>query len=186
MRLDHAQRIAADVVMKLRPYCEKIEVAGSIRRMAPHCGDIEVVVIPKQLPQPSLLGADEMVRHPGFAKCVAQWKKVKGDAANGKYTQRIIMLDLPSVNEKEFKLDIFTADKNNFGYIMAIRTGSEEFSKRLANRWVELGLHGDAGFLYKDGEKMLTPTEEDFFKLLKLDYVEPHKRNIPSPPKPKN
>lgn len=180
MKLDHARRIASDVVMKLRPYCEVIEIAGSIRRCSPICGDVEVVCIPKQLPQPTLLGTDEFVRHPGFAKTIAQWKKVKGDSSTGKYTQRLIAIDLPSVTEREFKLDIFTADKNNFGYIMAIRTGSEEFSKRLAKRWVEMGFHGDAGFLYKDDKKILSPTEEDFFKILEMDFVEPHKRNIPT------
>ncbi len=178
MRLEHARKIAADVVLKLRPYVEEIEVAGSVRRCKPIVGDIEVVVIPKSTPQHDLLGVEiGAMRDPGFARVISQWKKVKGDASTGKYTQRILNLDYPSIDEKEFKLDIFTATRDNWGYILAIRTGSENFSKRFAKQWVDKGFHGDAGMLCDaDNNPIKTPTEEEFFKIIGMPFVPPHKR----------
>jgi DNA polymerase/3'-5' exonuclease PolX len=46
MELKRAQEIASQVITKLAPYCERIEVAGSIRRRRPFVHDIDVVVIP--------------------------------------------------------------------------------------------------------------------------------------------
>ena len=43
--------ITERLVSILAPFCERIEIAGSLRRLKPEVGDIELVVIPK-------LGAD--------------------------------------------------------------------------------------------------------------------------------
>jgi DNA polymerase/3'-5' exonuclease PolX len=40
--------IAGRIVEALRPYCERIEIAGSLRREKPMVGDIEIVAIPRR------------------------------------------------------------------------------------------------------------------------------------------
>ncbi|MEW6287659.1 MAG: hypothetical protein AB1509_15670 [Chloroflexota bacterium] len=45
--LPEAQKIAARVIDALAPHCQRIEVAGSIRRQSPQVGDIEIVCQPK-------------------------------------------------------------------------------------------------------------------------------------------
>jgi hypothetical protein len=47
MRYEQAKSIADGMVEKLSGYCDKIEIAGSVRRKKPEVHDIEIVAIPK-------------------------------------------------------------------------------------------------------------------------------------------
>ncbi|NJD23354.1 MAG: hypothetical protein FIA82_11915 [Melioribacter sp.] len=97
-------------------------IAGSIRREKKESGDIEIVCMPKNIliDDPERMFTQTLVRHPEFVKIINSLEKVKGDA-EGKYTQRIL--------PEGIKLDLFTATPDNWGYILAIRTGPEGFSK---------------------------------------------------------
>lgn len=162
--LELARRLASQVVMALRPYCDVIEVAGSIRRQKAEIGDIEIVCIPKLLPKFDMFQSETgKERHPGFKQAVNQWKFVKGDAAEGKYMQRVMVFEIGD-ESKEIKIDIFTAKLESWGYILTIRTGSAEFSKYLAECWKKAGYHGDEGYL-KDPDDKIIPveTEEKLF-----------------------
>ncbi len=46
-KLEEAKAIALRVCERIAPACERVEVAGSIRRGKPQVGDIELVVIPR-------------------------------------------------------------------------------------------------------------------------------------------
>lgn len=43
-----ALQVAFRLKMALTPYCERVELAGSIRRCRPQVGDIELVTIPRR------------------------------------------------------------------------------------------------------------------------------------------
>ena len=47
MNLQQAQQIAERIKSELAPHCDRIEIAGSIRRKKPEVKDIEIVCIPK-------------------------------------------------------------------------------------------------------------------------------------------
>ena len=49
MELERARKIADAVVKRLSSYCQKIEVAGSIRRQKPWVKDVDLVLIPNDL-----------------------------------------------------------------------------------------------------------------------------------------
>ena len=49
MRLEQSQKLAQEIVDQIRPYCESVEVAGSIRRKKSEVHDVDVVLIPKPL-----------------------------------------------------------------------------------------------------------------------------------------
>jgi hypothetical protein len=49
MLLKDAKLIAINICHKLHPYCDRINIAGSIRRKKPEVKDIEIVCIPKQI-----------------------------------------------------------------------------------------------------------------------------------------
>jgi len=158
MTLLQAQEIAISVVQKLRPFCNRIEIAGSIRRQRPEVGDIEVVLIPN----PSKLY--------DLYEAVNSWQKVKGKVG-GKYTQRIL--------PEGIKLDIFMCQESNWGNIYAVRTGSAEFSHQiLARGWVKAGYRSDGGFLYKGDERICVREEKDLFDLICVQYVEPEFREV--------
>lgn len=59
--LAQAQRLAEQVRLLIADSCERVQVAGSIRRRRLDVGDIELVCIPKQIEQRNLLG--EVVGH---------------------------------------------------------------------------------------------------------------------------
>lgn len=162
MKLKRAKEIAFEVLEILKPHCERIEIAGSIRREVPEPNDIEIVAIPK----PYDVGLFES----GIATVVKKWKKVKGELPC-KYTQRIL--------PEGIKLDLFFATPDNWGLIFAIRTGSADFShKVLASRWVKLGYKSLNGMLTKDGKTFPVREEIDLFKILELEWVEPKERVI--------
>jgi DNA polymerase (family 10) len=154
--------IAEWVKFRLAPHCERIEIAGSIRRRKPVCKDIEIVAIPKPY--------DTGLFESGIAVPVNQWQKVKG-ILPCKYTQRIL--------PQGIKLDLFFAEPGNWGLIYAIRTGSAEFShKVLATGWVRQGYHSNEGYLYKGTTRIEIREETELFDLLGMKFIEPNLRFI--------
>jgi DNA polymerase/3'-5' exonuclease PolX len=47
--LEDAQSVADKLIEALKPFCSRVQVSGSIRRMKPEIGDIDLVVIPSEL-----------------------------------------------------------------------------------------------------------------------------------------
>lgn len=157
-----AHKIALDVLEQLRPFCERIEIGGSIRRKKSEVGDIEIIAVAK----PYEIGLFQS----GIASVINQWKRVKGELPC-KYTQRI----LPS----GIKLDIFFTTEENWGLTFALRTGSADYSHYvLANGWVRNGFKSIDGYLFKNNERYEIREEKDLFRIIGIPYVEPESRNF--------
>lgn len=157
-----AKRIADGVVSELAPHCERIAIAGSIRRQRPEVGDIEIVAIPS----PYDVGLFES----GIATVVNRWEKVRGELPC-RYTQRVL--------PEGVNLDLFFATPVNWGLILAIRTGSARFSHEvLAAGWVKAGFNSvDGGLVSRlTGDPVPTPEETDVFHVAGLQWVEPQHR----------
>lgn len=165
MILEEALLIAERIKAEMAPHCERLEIAGSIRRKKPEVKDIEIVAIAK--PYEIDMFED------GLASVVNKWEKVKGNMQYGKckYTQRI----LPD----GIKLDLFFAEPGNWGLIYAIRTGSADYSHRvLASGWVKRGYKSIEGYIHSGERKIETPEEEDLFRISNVEWVEPEMRNL--------
>ncbi len=91
MELEKAQIIADQVKNKLAPFCERIEIAGSIRRRRPFVHDIDIVAIPGNQGQ-----FITMLRDIGTFKIGGQ---------------KVIR-----VNHPEIELDVYVADSGDLGY----------------------------------------------------------------------
>ena len=163
MKLQTALQIAEKVKALLEPHCERIEIAGSIRRKKPLVKDIEIVAIPK----PYETGLFKS----GIATVVNQWPKLKGELPC-KYTQRLL--------PEGIKLDLFFAKPGNWGLILAIRTGSAEYSYNVLGKgWVKNGYHSKDGYLYRDNTRIDVPEEINLFnKIGMLHVVDPELRKI--------
>jgi len=155
MKREEAKKTAEKYLNILKLFCQRIEIAGSIRREKPEVKDIEIVCIPQDLT--------------GFSAEVNKLQKVKGKPS-GKYTQRIL--------PEGIKLDLFIANEKNWGLIFAIRTGSADFShKILACGWVKKGCHSKDGKLSdKQGREIILREEEDLFDFIGIPFVEPRLR----------
>ena len=171
MELHRAEKIANKYIEVLSPYCEpgRCVVAGSVCRKKPEVGDLEIVCIPKlyETYNNELFGESIWATHPGFVNEVNKLQKVKGEPT-GKYTQRIL--------PEGINLDLFMANKDNWGYILAIRIGPDGYSKYLANTWKKNGFLGIDGDLTLNGEIIPVREERDLFRIIGLEYVDPEYR----------
>jgi DNA polymerase (family 10) len=155
--MEHAKaRIIAEAVLRqLQPYCDRIEIAGSLRRNREEVGDVELVCIPKQ---------SEILF---FVQVLDQYEHVKG-SATGKYIQ---------VRFHGVQVDVFMATEDNWGYIFAIRTGNADFSKRIVGTWLpRYGYQCKDGYVWKDGRKVSIRDEETLFAKMGLSWIDPRFR----------
>jgi len=173
MNLSEARPLAECLVAKLRPYCDRIEIAGSIRRGRPDVGDVELVCIPKR--HTAGLFGDDYEVNPGF---VAEVNKMPGGKGSpeGKYTRRSMKW-----GASEIGIDIFMTVAPIWGSIFAIRTGSADFSHYvLAKRWTKLKWRSVDGVLIHDddGERKTFAEEDELFDFLGIEWVAPEWRDV--------
>lgn len=154
IELERAQRTAQEVVKRLSPYCQRIEVAGSVRREKPRVNDIDLVLIPN----------DPWNLHAELTK-MGQFKM------SGSKILRLMTGDTP--------VDIYIADEHTWATLLLIRTGSAGNNIRLATLAKKRGWHlaasGD-GLFDEKGERIAGDTEESIYQALGLPYQEPKGR----------
>jgi DNA polymerase (family 10) len=161
--LAKAQHYAETIAEKLHSYCDKIEIAGSIRRGRPYCGDIDLVVLPRDIE--------------GLRDRVKLGRKVITDG-----TQNLIV-ELADGTQ----LDIFIArpqtrtlldiNPTNFGSLFLCRTGSSKHNIYLIEHAKTLGLiWSPYQGIYRGHDLIASETEEDIFQALQLTPVPPGKR----------
>ena len=192
--LEVAQKIAVDICYKLQPFCEKINIAGSVRRKKPEVKDIEIVCVPKQETQYDMFGTPfTSGRSRGLRDLVLTLGRAIKGSSNGKYMQ----IELP----QGINLDLFMPDDFDYYRQYAIRTGSADYAaKIIATGWKKKGWCGSNKGLRKisdcieikgsDGKSKwkcvkanaeLPPvwqSEEQFFEWLGIKYLPPNLRNI--------
>lgn len=177
---------------------ERWEIAGSIRRKRPECGDVEHVIIPAfgDKPAAGLFAQPERVNllwHHADA-LVAGHAIDKHWNGNGlTWGEKMRRADY-----RGFSHDIFTAMVDNWGCILAIRTGSADFSKRLVTGLLRNQYRQADGYVWRcrpcphcarpdpckacNGtrldpvERLSVGTEEEFFSLAGVMYVQPEAR----------
>jgi DNA polymerase (family 10) len=154
MELAYAQKLAQDIVEQIRPHCERIEVAGSIRRKKSEVRDIDIVLIPKPLL---------------WHRIIATLQR-KMEAEVVKRGDNIAQLTIKDVN-----VDLYVATPETWGGLLLIRTGSAGHNIRLSKRALSMGLKLTHSGLTKDG-KIIASTEKEIFEALSLNYIEPEER----------
>lgn len=155
MELERAQRIASQVISRLSPYCQRIEVAGSVRRKKVTVKDIDLVAI---LSDPWNFLYE--VRPMGIID-------KKGD--------KLIYFTIPG----GASINIYFATPETWATLFLIKTGSKESNIRLATLAKKRGWHlaasGD-GLFNENGQRIAGDTEESIYGALDLPYQRPEKR----------
>ena len=155
MELEKAQKIANEIKQSLEPHCEKLAVAGSVRRQRPVVKDIDFVLVPKDryLVDIILMGLGKL--------------KMSG-------------MKLSRVQTDSIRLDIYFATPETFATLLLIRTGSVESNIRLCAAAKRRGwrLCADGSGLFNEkGERVAGDSERSIYQALGLPYQEPSERN---------
>lgn len=165
--------IACGLVERLRPACQRIAVAGSIRRKKAMIGDIEIVAIPT--PITDLFGTPVSTTLVDATLAVWPIRFVK----NG---QKYKQFTFEGRSGETYTVDLFLQpDPATWGINYMIRTGSPEFSKRMVTRrslggYMPDDLRVDGARVWRNGTAIETPEEADVFALWGMDFVEPEDR----------
>lgn len=204
MKLHAAISIAEKIVRELAPACERIEIAGSIRRARAEVNDIDLVILPKP-------GKLDAIKNRCKERCrvITDGRKnficalkVGSSRCDDRTAQRAV----PTI--AEFQLDIFFAHgaepdlienkPGNFGSLLLCRTGSKEHNIKIASlaksrdmawktyeglyaggewRRIESGADEE----YAGGKIIASETEEEIFQALGIEFVPPALREVGAP-----
>jgi DNA polymerase/3'-5' exonuclease PolX len=157
---------AHEVMRLLNPVCERIEIAGSLRRGKPEVGDIEIVCIPK--PTKDLFG-NTTLNSSAIENALSGYTFIK----NGEHFKQF---DLGTL-----KCDLFITNELCWGVIFLIRTGSADFSHKMVTPkkyggFMPSHLHVKDGRLCDDTGPCPTPEEKDVFAIYGMDFIPPEAR----------
>lgn len=163
--LAKARAMAEKIAASLQEVCTRVEIAGSIRRGRPDCGDLDFVVMTDN---------PVKLRERVMQRCrIRQWgpQNILAVMENG------VTLDIfiahPGIKE------LFDTKPSNWGTLLLCRTGSVahnvylvETAKRAGMKWNPY--HG----LYSGNKLIASETEQDIFTALGLPFVPPEKREV--------
>jgi len=202
--LDKARNIAINTATKLAPYCDRLDIAGSVRRCKFEVHDIEIVCQPKKVSVeiPNLFETRTVgkVTSPEFIKSLKSLGKiVKGNPEGGRFVQLLVPNTLGG--PKIIQIDIFMPQQHDYYRMFAIRTGSAAYSQStIASAWVKAGWCGTSKGLRLEKEckphrssegKIIwtciatSPTlppewksEAEFFMWLNIPHIHPKLRTV--------
>jgi DNA polymerase/3'-5' exonuclease PolX len=160
------------LVTRLAPACERIEIAGSLRRKKALVSDIELVAIPK--PVVNLLG--EPTGDRTELDALLDTLPVHFTKRGRKYQQ--FWFD---GTQLPFYVDLFLPLPECWAVVYMIRTGSADFSRRMVTAQSQGGYMPDGyrvqdGRVWVDGRALDIADERALFGLWGMDYIEPEDR----------
>lgn len=189
--LSHAQKLANRLVQLLEPHCERIQIAGSIRREKNEVGDIEIVCQPKKMAADIFEFSHKPILE--FWAELSRFTRLMGKPDG---TGRQYKYSIPTGWSKPdfIQLDLFIPQPDDYFRQLAIRTGRANYSASvIAHGWRKLGWVGTEDGLRREeqvekkGEGWVcihpNPTlpprwtsESDFFQWLQVPYIHPTER----------
>lgn len=179
LSLEQASFIACEVISELDPACERIEVAGSVRRKRPEVGDLEIVCIPKtrlagQLPLFGLAEGKRVSVLKSHLEVLIKEGKLQEHPTDSKMGKRYMKVQHPC----GISVDIFAVlPPAHWGVIYLLRTGSKEFNFWVLEQARKGGITFEEGQLLSGGEVIPAPEEKSVFEALGLPFVRPTDRD---------
>lgn len=174
-----AHRLAVELMEELAPFCERIIIAGSLRRNRPDVGDIELLYIPsfedRQADMFTTEPADvagEKIDAMLAAGTFSKRPKIDGTFTWGKKNRLAIHRD-------GIPVDLFATTQENWWVSLVIRTGGKETNLRLTNGALAKGMHLNAygsGFTLQNKRVVTAHSERDVFELAGVRYAAPEDR----------
>lgn len=175
MKLQQARELAERWVDCLAPQCERIEIAGGVRRGKPEPHDIEIVCIPRTDTEQDMFG--DIIGDKSCLEALINGMIGAGMCEAIKNGPKYKQLALP----QGINLDLFIVHPETWAVQFVIRTGPKEFGhwcvkKRKYGGALPSNLRVKDGLVWSHGKPLPLKEERDFLDLLGLGWVEPKDR----------
>ena len=160
--LEEAKNLACQLKATVDVHCDRIEVAGSIRRQKTKVHDIDFVVV---------------------AKSDAEWQKIsdklKHLKAKPNCSGNSVIKAFVPCQSGLFQVDFYRAKPSTLGIHLLVRTGSAEHNMWLAGYAISKGMRiRYSEGLLKEGNVVAGETEKEVFEALGLPHPLPSEREI--------
>jgi DNA polymerase/3'-5' exonuclease PolX len=167
--------IARELGNLLAPACQRVEVAGSVRRLKKEVHDIDLVIwaIYQRTADVDMFGQETNVRFMPYELmgCLRKHVLMKPHAKIVSFAYRCGMDQIP------VELYLAEQDGSNFEALLQMRTGSTEFNLNLVSQARRRGLEYRAGYgLYRGEQRVDDGTEAGIFQALEMRYTPPDRR----------
>lgn len=180
---DLARRVATAIVDYLRPACERIEIAGSLRRQRKSVHDIDLVVISRQkrvaAQQRGFFADNDTIEKPAIELKLVELLEA-GKIHDLTVGNKIIRC---TATKTGIPIDIYLAKESTWATILLVRTGSKEHNVMLAQEARRRGM-----ILKADGTGLISATtkkpvgafreEAHLFRFLGMPYINPANREV--------
>jgi len=157
--LDRALEIGEPIVAALRehPASTRVELAGSARRMADSCKDLDIIAT--------------AVDAAALVEAFVELPEIEAVGSRGEAGAR-------ARTHSGMKVDLRVVEPSQFGNLLQHFTGSREHNMALREAAVRRGLHVSEYGVLDDGtgETLRCATEADVYRALGLAYMEPELR----------
>lgn len=147
--------LAGRIEERLRPFCKKIKIAGSIRRHIKTPGDIDIVLIPK-----------DKTKLEEFMKSKIKAKFLQGGEHESTWEINGVRVELYYTDEDEWGAELLAYSGRKGSNI-----GLRLVAKRKGFKLTQHGL-----FNLKTGRKIAGKTEEEIYHALGRIYKKPENR----------
>lgn len=173
--LSEATGIAENLVARLSTVCDKIQIAGSIRRGCVAVRDIDLVLIPRftRPNEPGLLGAPQNLLVVRLAQLVD--KGLIAMESNGPKYKRFTY----AYADEPVPVDLYIGTPETWWTLVLVRTGSRVHNLGMAGHAIErhMVLKGDgSGLISTGGLPIPVKSEEEIFQILGVPYRAPEER----------
>jgi DNA polymerase (family 10) len=157
--LSRAIAVAEEIAGALRdhPAAERVEVAGSLRRMVESVKDLDIIATASD---PAALSA-----------ALTELPQVESTASSGEAGARVM-------THSGLKVDLRVVEPDQFGNVLQHFTGSKAHNVALRESAVRRGLHVSEYGILDDatGETLRCATEEEVYATLGLEWIPPELR----------
>ena len=178
-----ALAVAKELCDHLKPYCQRLIVAGSLRRRKAEVGDVEILYVPTMATEPDgLFGgreyslADHHIDAAFACGIIAQRKNVRGSTTWGPKNKLAMHI------ASGIPVDFFATTAEAWYNYLVCRTGPAESNIAICQASIAKGWRWNpyaAGFSRQQGvetEIYLVTSERDVFDFVGLPFRDPWER----------
>lgn len=180
-----AEITATELRDRLAPFCERIEIAGSVRRRKPEVKDLELVAVPRfeERSGADLWGSTERVdllldhiaTMPDFPPRSVETHRADGSV---EYVRKVG----EAYQAREYRgipVDLFIVrPPAEWGVIFALRTGPGDWNTRIVTDCKRFFRRVEAGRVWHFGVTIPCPEEADFFRAVGQPWLDPWERRV--------